>query len=105
AGHVFQQNVALAKVRDQGQRDLLALAEDHLLDVRQNLRRRHGDVNGLARLLAGGVRAVGSRHESTCGPLREAMTAASIAAGAGRGNGATNRRGKSAASWVVKFAP
>ena len=33
AGHVFQQDVAFAKVGDQGQDDLCPFADDHVLDV------------------------------------------------------------------------
>ena len=45
AGHVFEQDVPLAQVRRQGQGQLRPLADDHLLHVGDDLRRRTRHVD------------------------------------------------------------
>ena len=46
AGHVFEQNVPLAEIGDQGQRDLLPLADDDLLDIGDDFLGRGRHVGG-----------------------------------------------------------
>src|SRR5438105_5186278 len=53
AGHVFQQNVAFAEIRNERQRDLLPLADDHLLYVRNDFARGRRYVGHAGLFLAG----------------------------------------------------
>ena len=56
-GHVLDQQVAAAEERDEGEADLVVLADDHALDVGEDLCRRFPGSSSSASLTGSGAGA------------------------------------------------